>query len=80
MASGPAVEQTGTIWQQLAALFVVVLMATLGGMLVQLIMKGLELKSGKVGPIKIKPCLTSIEIPPLVGMIIFGCLARNFLG
>ena len=43
-------------------------------------MKGLEFKSGKVGPIKIKPCLTSIEIPPLVGMIIFGCLARNFLG
>jgi len=40
-------------------------------------MKGINFKSGKVGPINIKPCLTKIEIPPLVGMIVFGCLARN---
>lgn len=43
-------------------------------------MKGIEYKSGKVGPVIIKPVLTAIQIPPLVGMIIFGCLARNFLG
>ena len=42
-------------------------------------MKGVNLKSGKVGPLNIPPLLTKIEIPPLVGMIIFGCLARNFL-
>ena len=25
------------------------------------------------------PVLTAVQIPPLVGMIIFGCIARNFL-
>jgi NhaP-type Na+/H+ or K+/H+ antiporter len=42
-------------------------------------MRGITFHSGKVGPIHIKPLLTKITIPPLVGMIIFGCLARNFL-
>jgi len=41
-------------------------------------MKGIHFRSGSVGPITIKPALTKIQIPPLVGMIIFGCLARNF--
>ena len=51
----------------------------MGGIIVQLLMKGIEFKSGKVGTVKIKALLSAIEIPPLVGMIIFGCLARNFL-
>merc|ERR1712032_511568 len=42
-------------------------------------MRGIMFNSGSVGPVKIKACLTSIQIPPLVGMIMFGCLARNFL-
>ena len=54
-------------------------MATAGGIFVQILMKGIKFHSGKVGPLHVKPCLTKIEIPPLVGMIIFGCLARNFL-
>ncbi len=54
-------------------------MAACGGIFVQLLMKGVKFHSGKVGPINIPPLLTKIEIPPLVGMIIFGCLARNFL-
>lgn len=54
-------------------------MATAGGILVQILLRGVEFKSGKVGPLKIPPLLTKIEIPPLVGMIIFGCLARNYL-
>lgn len=52
-------------------------MGTVGGILVQILMKGIHFKSGKVGPIDLKPCMTKISIPPLVGMIIFGCLARN---
>jgi len=80
MTAGEPIAQTGTYWQQFISLFVVVLCATCGGMLVQVLMKGVDIKSGSVGPIKIKPVLTCITIPPLVGMIIFGCLARNFLG
>lgn len=79
MSGGPQVEQTGSVWQQLAALFVVVLCATVGGILVQIMMRGIEFNSGTVGPVRIKACLTSIQIPPLVGMILAGCLARNFL-
>jgi hypothetical protein len=72
-------QLTGTGGQQFAAVFVVVLLSVLGGIFVQILLKGVDFTSGKVGPIKMKPLLTSIEIPPLVGMIIFGCLARNFL-
>lgn len=42
-------------------------------------MHGIEFKSGKVGPVKVPRALKAVQIPPLVGMIIFGCLARNFL-
>ena len=48
-------------------------------MFIQMLMHGITFKSGKVGPIRIRPAVKSITIPPLVGMIIFGCLARNFL-
>ena len=41
-------------------------------------MKGIKFQSGKIGPLHIKALLTKIEIPPLVGMIVFGCIARNF--
>ena len=56
----------------------VVLFATCGGILVQIAMKGLKFESGKVGPVHIKQLVSKVEIPPLVGMIIFGCIARNF--
>lgn len=29
---------------------------------------------------KVPPLCTSVTVPPLVGMVIFGCLARNFFG
>ena len=79
MAGVSKAALTGTLGEQLAGLAVVVLCATMGGILIQILMKGIQFKSGKVGPIDIKPALTKIEIPPLVGMIIAGCLARNFL-
>ena len=35
----------------------------------------------KIGDkIDIKPLCTAITCPPLVGMIIAGCIARNFFG
>lgn len=69
----------GTPFQQALGIIVVYLVGSAGGILFAILMGGIELKIGKVGPIKIKPLLTKITIPPLVGMIIFGCLARNFL-
>jgi solute carrier family 9B (sodium/hydrogen exchanger), member 1/2 len=53
--------------------------ATIGGVLIQILMQGVTFTSGKVGPVTIPRALKKIAIPPLVGMIIFGCLARNFL-
>ena len=29
---------------------------------------------------KVEPCSETLKIPPLLGMIIFGCIARNFFG
>ena len=69
----------GTPLQQALGLIVVALISGIGGILFAILMGGIELKVGKVGPIKIKPILTKVAIPPLVGMIVFGCLARNFL-
>ena len=79
MAGGPKIVQTGTFMEQMTALGVVVLMAAVGGILIQILMRGIMFESGSVAPIRIKAMLTSIQIPPLVGMILFGCLARNFL-
>lgn len=60
MATGPAVELTGTFGQQMAALLVVVLCAAVGGILMQIIMRGVDFRTGKIGPIKINPLLTVI--------------------
>ena len=79
MSGGSDAELTGTTGQNLLALFVVVVMAAVGGILVQIMLKGINFTSGKVGPVNIKPLLTKVQIPPLVGMIVFGCLARNYL-
>jgi hypothetical protein len=57
----------------------VIMFATIGGVLIQILMQGVTFTSGKVGPVTIPRALKKIAIPPLVGMIIFGCLARNFL-
>jgi TRAP-type C4-dicarboxylate transport system permease large subunit len=46
--------------------------ATIGGVLIQILMQGVTFTSGKVGPVTIPRALKKIAIPPLVGMIIFG--------
>ena len=57
----------------------VALFATFGGVLIQVLMNGAKFQTGSVGPVTIPRVQKLIMIPPLVGMIIFGCLARNFL-
>jgi len=53
-------------------------MASFGGIVVQVIMKGLHIKTGTVNWFIPKVC-DAVAVPPLVGMIIAGCLARNYL-
>jgi len=45
---------------------------------VQVIMKGLHIKTGSIDWFIPKVC-DAVAVPPLVGMIIAGCLARNYL-
>lgn len=44
----------------------------------QVIMKGLHIKTGSIDWFIPKVC-DAVAVPPLVGMIIAGCLARNYL-
>ena len=60
MAGGANAAQTGSFLEQMTALMVVVLCATVGGILVQILMRGISFESGSVGPIRIKAALTSI--------------------
>jgi len=59
---------------KVGALIIVTLFGALGGFIVAAI-QGLDL-----GFYNIKPLCTCITCPALVGMIIFGCIARNFFG
>ena len=52
--------------------------AAVGGILTQIIMNGFRFESGTFGPIGWKKWQDKVQVPPLVGMIIFGCIARNF--
>lgn len=79
MSGSDTAPMTGDWSERILALLVVVACAAIGGILTQIAMFGLTFKTGKIGPINIHPLINSVKIPPLVGMIIFGCLARNFL-
>ena len=78
---GSSNEATGTTLEQLFAMIVVVVCAMIGGMLVNLL-KGMNLGANcccKKG-FKLPALSEKITIPPLVGMIVMGCIARNFFG
>jgi ACR3 family arsenite efflux pump ArsB len=64
-----------TFGQNLNSLLIVVIFAAFGGFIVKLV-QGITLPGGKV----IKPFCSAITVPPLVGMIICGCVSRNFFG
>ena len=66
--------------EQLLALFLVVSFALFGGILIRLL-GGLRVPRVLcIGPFKTKPLLTTVTIPDLAGMIVCGCIARNFFG
>ena len=74
-------DSEGTILEESFAMFCVVFAAAFGGVLVHLL-KGCTIKPNgccKKG-LRLPSCSERITIPPLVGMIVMGCLARNFLG
>eukprot|EP00347_Sterkiella_histriomuscorum_P000158 403376950 len=55
-------------------------MSCIGFFLIQLL-GGITIKNSRCLPnIRIQPILRSVSIPPLIGMILFGFLARNFFG
>ena len=80
MAGGiPKGNPDHTVGEKFLALLIVVLFATVGGQLTSLL-KGLNLKKNCVCKegFKLKPVSKTITIPVLVGIIIFGCIARNW--
>lgn len=45
------------------------------------IMAGYEFpKIGRCPQLKIRPLCTKIKFPPIIGMIIMGCIVRNYFG
>lgn len=61
-------------------LIIIIVFGTLGGFFVQ-IFQGISMpKIGCLPGFKISPLLKNVKIPPLVGMIIFGVIARNAFG
>ena len=56
---------------------IIILFAAVGGFLIKLI-QGISICGKELNPVH--RCFRTIVIPDLVGMIIFGCIARNFFG
>jgi len=57
-------------------------MSTLGALICEALSSGIKIpRIGKLYQGKqIKPILKSVRLPPLIGMIIMGLIARNFFG
>ena len=70
-----------TLAEELLDMTIVILFSVLGGVLISLI-GGCNLEKSWYFPfnIKLKPLMTTVVIPPLLGMVVFGCLARNTFG
>ena len=60
MAGGEAQAATGSLWEQFLAYMAVVIFATFGGIIVQILMQGVTFQSGKVGPVTIPRALKKI--------------------
>ena len=67
----PAITDPGAA---VAAYAVILIFGALGGILFAMI------QGVKFCGYEIPPVCTAVTVPPLVGMVIFGCLARNFFG
>lgn len=66
--------------QAFLCLFVVLLFGYFGGFLLR-VLYGMKIpKKGCFPGVTIKPLIKGVVIPPLLGYIIFGCIARNTFG
>ena len=64
----------------MGALAVVVILATLGGLAFRAL-AGFDIpKVGRFKGYKVKAIIRYVTIPPLIGMILMGFIARNFIG
>ena len=74
MTGGSTIDNNAPFEQKFCALCIVVASATLGGFILRVMQNGYGTSTTQ----RIKPCMPKkIAIPPLVGMILFGGLARN---
>ncbi len=76
------VQQAGhlTVADQVPALLIVVFFAAAGGILIGSLQGFQFPKIWKFPGYELKPVIKGIVIPPLVIMIIFGCICKNFFG
>ena len=63
-----------TVGTKIGSLACIVVFSLIGGMIIKI------LRGEKICSHKFKNYCTSVMVPPLVGMIIFGCIARNAFG
>ncbi len=69
-----------TIGEQLSA-FMVVITASLAGGIVTGLIFGVKIpKWGCFPGFRLKPLVSAVQIPPLIMMIIMGCISRNLFG
>ncbi len=81
MSGDTTTEPEGTTKDQFFALMIVVCCAAVGGLLIALL-KGFKIGANKCYKegCRLPSLSDTITIPPLVGMIVCGCLVRNFYG
>lgn len=71
---------TYSIGEQFGALALVIILSAAAGVLLGAL-AGFEVpKVGRFPGLKVKPLLTKLRIPPIIGMIIMGCVVRNAFG
>ena len=70
----------GTIGEQFGALALVVLLAAAAGVMLGMLAGFSIPKFGKFNGLTVKPILSKVRIPPIIGMIIMGCIVRNLFG
>jgi hypothetical protein len=70
-----------TFGEQVGAFILIIVLATIGGLLT-MALSGFKIP--QIGNIfkgyEVKPCLKIVTIPPIVAMIIMGCVGRNYFG
>lgn len=65
---------------QAGALILVVVLSAVAGILIGLLAGYHFPKIGRFPGFHLKPLLTKFKLPPIIGMIVMGCVVRNFFG